>query len=284
MSHKLERCVFAFLSNAVIIFFPLLTYGQGAKGDSAAEEEIVVKTRVMLNGRVNGQNLALSGRGIIQPYDGTTDGRYIIEALPSGMDPRILSAFTVTGYSNSSQNYRGAVNPFRDTSYTYERTVTFQDGKKLEFKAACSVEGDRSIVSRFELNGEVDVPELVEMEPLVESWTQTEPGEIYGHFTPVWTTKEGKKIVGEAMTKYHLPKENTIPRREHRYITILTNVADKKFVTKHQMVTLFADLPFHSVGEKNTIDFSTLSEIEQQVQKQVEKMREERRRLKNFAR
>lgn len=243
------------------------------------EEEIVLKTRVKMDGEVNGQPLTLAGRAILEPFEGITRGRYVIEALPKGMDPRILSAFTITGYSNSSKNYDGAINPFRGTSYGYERTVTFEDGKVLEFKAYCKVEKDGSITSNFHLVGECDVPALEAMEPLVEAWVPLRTGEIYGHFTPTWITKKGERIVAEAVTRYHLEQKNDLPCRHHRFITILTNFKGK-LATKYQKVTLYCDLPFHDRGEKTPIDFKTYADIDKRVESLGKAMRADRRKTR----
>jgi hypothetical protein len=245
------------------------------------KDEIVLKTRVTMKGVINGEPLAFAGRAILEPFEGITRGRYVIDALPRRMDPRILSAFSITGYSNSSRNYPGAINPFRGVSYGYERTVTFEDGKVLDFKAYCKVEEDGSITSDFNLNGEVDVPPLTSMEPLVEAWVPIKPGEIYGNFTPTWISEKGERIVATAVTRYHLEVPNELPCRHHRYITILTQFKGN-LASKYQKVTLHTGLPFHEPGEVTPLDFASYDDIDKRVEELGTQMREDRLKNRNL--
>jgi hypothetical protein len=244
-------------------------------------EEIVLKTRVTMKGRVNGEALSVAGRAILEPFEGVTRGRYVIEALPKRMDPRILSAFMITGYSNASKNFPGAVNPFRGVSYRYEREVTFEDGKALHFKAYCKVENDGSITSDFDLTGEVDVPALTAIEPLVEAWVPTKPGEIYGNFTSTWITEKGERIFASAVTRYHLEKPNPLPERHHRYITILGQFRGN-LMSKYQKVTLHTGLPFHDRGEPTPLDFNSYAEIDKRVEQLGTEMRADRQHAQMY--
>ena len=230
---------------------------------------IIVKSRVLLDGKVNGQKVELRGRGVLEPYAGITRGRYVIGNLPKGLHPRILGAILITGYPESSKVLAGAENPFRNTSFSYRRTLDFGKQGNIVLNARCEKEPGKifakSITSNFRLSGRVKVPELASMEPLVETWVPGGPGIIYGHFTASWIAKKGPRIRAECLTTYKLDSRDVLHGRQHRFATFNTKINGNR-MSKYQAVTLWRALPGHDAGPMPPLDFRTFDDIKERVE------------------
>jgi hypothetical protein len=165
----------------------------------------------------------------------------MIEALPVGFDPMLLSAFLITGYPNATSSIDGSPIIFRDHSYEYRRNLRFRDGGELNFRATCTLKDDH-IHSRFHLSGHVHASGLQSVEPIVESWEAYGPGGIRGHFTIAWRTKTGLLLVADASTTYQIETDQVQDGMLHRFILMRTTI-DGKRIHKVQTVGLFRELP-----------------------------------------
>ena len=207
------------------------------------------KFEANLTARINGAVVTLNGAGFRDETNGLVEGNYQISDIPEGFHPLLLNAFLITGYPSETRITEGAMNPFKGVSYGYSRRVTFLEGTTLAFKAQCIYqktmgrkEGS-TIFSEFDLNGEVHVPDLVEVEPLVETWVPVAPGRVIGTFTMVWRAQDGRRVVGNAVTEYILPTSVTMPKTvQHRWIHIKSTGKGKKLF-RHQESVLWAGNP-----------------------------------------
>ncbi len=110
------------------------------------------------------------------------------------------------------------------------------------------------------------------MEPLVETWVPDGPGVIHAHFTASCTTKEGNRVIAEAVTDYHLESGETLQARHHRFATFKTTIDGNK-MAKYQHVTLYKEFPGHDEGKVPSLDFQTLGDIDRVVEAQAAQLR-----------
>jgi hypothetical protein len=240
----------------------------------ADSDSVILKTRVILNGQVNAEDVAARGRALLQPDAGITAGRYVIGNLPKGLHPRILGAILITGYPTASKALPGAQNPFRTTSYGYTRRLDFGQSGNLILNAYCKKEPG-SITSTFQLTGQIDAPALVAMEPLVETWIPAGKGRVHAHFTASWRTAKGRRMFAECFTDYILESGETLRNRQHRFVTLHTTVKGN-LMSKDQHVTLFKEFPAHQVGAPPPIDFRSLKDIDRLVEAEARRLRARR--------
>jgi hypothetical protein len=236
-------------------------------------DSVVLKTRVILNGQVNGQDVSATGRAVLQPDEGITTGRYVLGDLPRGLHPRLLGAILITGYPTASKALAGAQNPFRTTSYGYTRKLDFGSFGYLLLNAYCRKEPG-AITSTFQLTGQVDVPELTAMEPLVETWIPNGLGRVHAHFTGSWRSDalSDTRVFAECITEYQLESGELLKNRQHRFVTLHTTV-DGKFMSKDQHVSLFLEFPGHRNGQPIPIDFESSERIDQIVEVEAARLR-----------
>lgn len=190
---------------------------------------------------------------------GMLEGRYDLKIMPDDMHFRILNAFVITGHNATSNCIQGTVNPFRPITHGYTRTVDFNDGHRLVLNAHCKREG-HVINSEFQLNGTIGKHNLACTEPLVEAWVPRRPGQLYGNFTIMWVTDEGKRLVGEAKTDYYLSEDRQLDETLHRFVTIQSEKPSEKTFIQRQQVTLWKSFPQHySPEEANRILQETIA-------------------------
>ena len=130
-----------------------------------------------LLGVVNAREIKLSGEGTLDPKGGITDGKYTLESTPKGFDPHLYGVFLITGYPQIALSRDGATNPFSGRTVSYKRVVEFENGGEITFDALCK-NVDGHVESTFVMSGNVDAPDLVGIEPLVETWIPAEKDKV----------------------------------------------------------------------------------------------------------
>lgn len=196
-----------------------------------------------LEGIINGVKVTLQGSGECSDVLGVVDGTYTTSNAVKGFDPLVFNAFIITGYPSESRSIGSAMNPFKQTNYSYDRTVKFEDGKEIDLYAECIFKNG-ILESQFKLKGESKISALVAIEPLVETWIPVTKNRIDGFFTMVWRTKSGKYTTGRAHTKYHIPNPSAIlDTVHHRWIKIAAKGTAKSF-TRYQVSELWKGSPF----------------------------------------
>jgi hypothetical protein len=173
-----------------------------------------------LRGRINGQAIQLSGSGKIVHENGVVHGTYILRKIPVPFDPAILSACLLTGYPNICATRNGVRNPFGNHPYEYTRQLSFRSGGELMLKTSCKHRGNM-LISRFELEGHLDTPKLVAVEPITETWEANGRGAICGAFVVAWRTESGALFVADARSEYRiLGTEDNQKKLFHRLINV----------------------------------------------------------------
>ena len=79
---------------------------------------------------------------------------------------------------------------------------------------------EKGLAANFHVDGFVNVPELIAIEPSVETWVRKGPGHIEGNFVMVWKTNNKGIVRGEATTQYRLDSKASLPGVQFRSIEI----------------------------------------------------------------
>ena len=199
-----------------------------------------MKFTAILTGSINNEPIRLNGKGSINPQKGLTDGYYNLQEVPTDFSPVLLSAVLITGYPDASASLDGASNIFQGRSYEYNRNLIFGNGGELNLNTSCILKDDH-LHSQFHLTGNVDLPPVDRMEPLIESWTPAGPGGIEGHFRAVWLGADGCTVKADAFTEYNVDTDQIQKRLLHRFVTIDSEVQGSD-IHKLQEVMLFENI------------------------------------------
>jgi len=176
-----------------------------------------MKYTAILDGEINNQQIFVSGSGTINL--GLTIGNYQLLKIPDKLDPLILKGCLITGYPNASESIDDSINIFKGTSYTYKRSLIFNNGGQLEMTAKCDVEND-NLSSVFTVTGNIDCPFLIGSEPIIETWEPTVNNNLSGLFRITWKTEDGSYLSADAHSIYS--PHNSVESLPilHRYIEI----------------------------------------------------------------
>jgi len=160
-------------------------------------------------------------------------------ALPKGFDLSLLAFVLKTGTPSIALLVPGVENIFRTTGGEYSATRKLNLGEHGRLSCEYRIErsGD-SLASTFELSGEVNVPELVTIEPTIETWVPNGPGKIAGSFVMSWLGRDGSRVIGEGSTEYRLPTTAVLAGVHYRDIRIKTVVLGGT-LNQYESIVLF---------------------------------------------
>lgn len=193
-----------------------------------------------MRAKINGASMDISGysRGV------PSSGEFLAsvataDVLPKGFDLSLLAFVLKTGTPVIALLVPGVENFFRSTGgeYSATRKLNLRDHGQLTCEYRIERSGDR-LASTFELHGDVNVPELVAIEPTVETWVPNGPGKIAGSFVMSWLARDGSRVIGEGITDYRLPTKADLPGVHFRDIRIKTVVLGGT-LNQYESIVLF---------------------------------------------
>jgi len=180
----------------------------------------------LVEGEINSSKIKVIGKGKRNTKSGLVNGKYTGTLNIKNWDSLIYSACLLTGYPSECKSYQEAVNPFQACDYKYDRVIEFQDELgTIIIHSDCKFNDSRSeLYSKFEIRGNVNIPELESVESVVETWIPLSHNRIDGIFTMSWNTVDGKKIHAIAKSQYYLdldPDSKYILKEVlHRFIDV----------------------------------------------------------------
>lgn len=192
-----------------------------------------------LHGRVNDQDLALTGSGAIVMTEGLTQGSYHLLAMPTDLHPSFLAASLITGYPNACACDAGVVNAFVGKSYRYTRRFIGAGAVDLVLQAECKLDGDQ-LHSQFALTGSIKTGVLDTMEPLIETWTP-DTNFLNGLFVAAWKRSNNTSLTVTAASEYCIDGGGEQKDLLHRYIEVESTVNESALELR-QRVRLFRRL------------------------------------------
>jgi hypothetical protein len=193
---------------------------------------------------LNGEKLEIRGNGT--RANGIIEGLYKSSLFqPFGdiarINHQIFNCLLVTGYPSETEAREGSINPFAEVPYSYDRTVTFSDGNVVQLHTEVWFEGSE-LQSTFDVNGAVNLPELVSVDPTVETWAPLGDNRVMGTFLMTWTSLGGEKISARADTIYRIPSGiKGLKENQFRWIDIVAEGNLSEF-TRYQKSILFTRL------------------------------------------
>jgi hypothetical protein len=195
---------------------------------------------ILVNANVNGSLIRVIGNSHSNPSRGELSADvHTQDNIPQGFTLCMLTHVLLTGCPSASRIIADAVNPFVETAGVYEATRRLNLGSRGELTTKYKVQRvDTGIKATFDMNGKVDLPQLVSVIPTIETWIPNGPGNILGHFTMVWKAQDGTYVKGEADTEYNLRSKKSLEEVEYRNIEINFNCYGDRL--KHdEQVSLF---------------------------------------------
>ena len=190
-----------------------------------------------LRGEVNGQPIHVEGEGSIVQELGVTAGTYFVRRLPEDFDPKLLAGCLVTGYPSACSHSHEITNPFGLSDYKYERALHIPGRGNLVLAVDCKYEGGR-LVSRFSLNGTVDVRNIGIVEPITETWQRSTDHSIAAKFDMNWGGDIGPEIQVKTSSEYHIQDPLPIPDRVTRLIEVTPRMLGDGVFTLFQVSSI----------------------------------------------
>jgi len=183
----------------------------------------ILNAETRLYGTVNGQAFELTGGGQGFPYKGE-----LFTVLESTLGPlhfpmHLLDVPAMMGYPTFSKYHPGTFDVFKlSEGYEYERHMRFEDGGCFDSLHQIEYHGDK-VCGDFHVEGTVDAPDIVGIEPVVETFIPAGPGRVQSKFVVAYHTSDGGMFLAEADNEYRLTHNVRLPRLQFRHVRFLTN-------------------------------------------------------------
>ena len=201
---------------------------------------LAIETR--LHGRVNGKPFDLRGGGEGHPYDGTIQVEYVSELGPVPFPMHLMDIPALMGFPTFSRHQQGCFDLFKiSNGYEYERDIQHPGGGHAHSEHTVSYLGDK-IVGDFHVEAEVDAPDLVGVEPLVETMYPAGPGKVASTFLAAWRTRDGSYFTGSVQSEYRLTHNATLPWTQFRQVMFKSDHTQERF-RQSEDLNVFRSIP-----------------------------------------
>ena len=185
-----------------------------------------LEQKTVLHGTVNGESFKMRGGGMGAPHEGTVATDLVTNPGPVGFKMGLMAPCIIMGFPTFSKYPPGTHDLFKiSDGYEYERHLRFESGGQLDTLSKVTYHGPKGdefhvqhVEGDFEVDGNVEAPELVSVDPLVELFEPDGPGQIKSTFRIVWRTKDGETFGANAENAYHLKHKQELPFRHKRRI------------------------------------------------------------------
>lgn len=185
-----------------------------------------LEQKTLLHGTVNGESFKMRGGGMGAPHEGTVATDLVTNPGPVGFKMGLMAPCIIMGFPTFSKYPPGTHDLFKiSDGYEYERHLRFENGGKLDTISKVTYHGSRGgefrvdhVEGDFEVNGKVDAPELVSVDPLVETFEPAGEGQIKSTFKIVWRTSDGGTFTADADNVYRLKHKQKLPFKHKRRI------------------------------------------------------------------
>jgi hypothetical protein len=185
-----------------------------------------LEQRTVLHGSVNGESFKMRGGGMGAPHEGTVATDLVTNPGPVSFKMGLMAPCIIMGFPTFSKYPKGTHDLFKiSDGYEYERHLRFDNGGKLDTVSKVSYHGSKGeefrvqhVEGDFKVDGNVEAPELVSVEPLVETFEPAGPGRIKSTFRIVWRTADGGEFAAQAENEYRLKHKQELPFPHQRRI------------------------------------------------------------------
>lgn len=173
----------------------------------------------IVHGVVNGGEFRLEGGGKGNPHQGIL--RSTVHSSKELHFPvHLLNPVLILGYPTYSEYQNAAFDMFkRSNGYEYERHIKYSNGgfmktKHIIHRDEKGLHGDFRVTSCE--TGEV--PHLVGIEPIAETFYPGRPGVVHSKFMVFWRTDTGHLFSADVESVYRLKHEVQLPFPQFRLI------------------------------------------------------------------
>jgi len=174
---------------------------------------------------MNGAPFELVGGGVGKPYDGKLASRLTSKNGPLPFSMHLMDIVAIFGYPTYSCYHEDTTDLFKRSrgGYEYERHLKFENGGFMDTlhkitNDGTSLEGDFCVV-----DGQVEAPELIGIEPIVETFIPAGPGKIRSECVVAWRKKEGGIFSAKCSSEYRLRHDLELPYLHFRVVHFTTN-------------------------------------------------------------
>jgi hypothetical protein len=204
-----------------------------------------LEQKTLLHGTVNGENFKMRGGGMGAPHEGRVATDLVTNPGPVQFKTGLMAPCIIMGYPTFSKYPEGTHDLFKiSDGYEYERHLTFENGGKLDTISKVTYHGDRGgdfhvrhVEGDFEVHGQVEAPELVGVDPLVETFEPAGPGRINSTFRIVWRTADGGQFAATAKNVYRLKHRQALPFPHKRRIEFETQFGPER-IRQSELLTM----------------------------------------------
>jgi hypothetical protein len=132
----------------------------------------------------------------------------------------LLDIIAIMGYPTYSHYQEGCYDLFKiSNGYEYERSIKYENGGHMKSLHKIKYEGGKLTGDFHVLEASAhDIPELVGIEPIAETYYPAGPGKIRSKLMIAWKTKEGKLFRAECDSEYRLSHKTELPFLQFRLI------------------------------------------------------------------
>ena len=185
-----------------------------------------LRQETFVHGAVNGEEFKLRGGGMGRPHEGEISTELHTNPGPVGFKMGLMGACIITGYPTFSKYGPGTHDLFKSSDgYEYERHLRFDNGGRLDTTNKVTYHGRRGdefhvehVAGDFEVNGDVDAPELVGIETFVETFRPAGEGKIKSDFRIEWRVRGGGTFGANVDNEYRLAHREKLPFAHARRI------------------------------------------------------------------
>jgi hypothetical protein len=182
----------------------------------------VLKVETRLYGTINGRDFDLRGGGQGHPFRGELFTRLESTMGELHFPMHLMDVPAVMGYPTFSKYHPGTFDLFKlSEGYEYERHMKFEDGGRLDSLHQIEYHGDR-VKGDFHVEGEIDAPDIVGIEPVCETFVPAGPGRVQSHFVVAFHLADGNMYMSKADNEYRLTHNVRLPRVQFRHIKFQT--------------------------------------------------------------
>jgi hypothetical protein len=206
----------------------------------------LLKIETRLYGQLNGKPFDLRGGGEGRPYDGLIKVEYVSELGAVHFPMHLMDIPAIMGYPTFSRHQQGCFDLFKlSDGYEYERHIAYDGGGRSDSVHKVTYRGDR-IVGDFKVDAEVDAPELVDIEPLVETMVPAGSGKVASTFHAHWRTSDGSLFRGAVESEYRLTHNATLPWAQFRQVIFDSDHTSQRFRQSEEL-NVFRSIPQYAV-------------------------------------
>jgi len=185
-----------------------------------------LEQQTLLHGTVNGEKFKMRGGGMGAPHEGAVATDLATNPGPVRFPTGLMGVAIIMGFPTFSKYPPGTHDLFKiSDGYEYERHLRFESGGTLDTISKVTYHGSRGddfhvehVEGDFEVDGKVEAPELVGIDPVVETFEPAGPGRITSTFRIVWRTKDGGEFAAHADNAYRLKHDKALPFKHARRI------------------------------------------------------------------